>query len=144
MTAVLLQSPSGTHQSYPSREEFALAVLRGEVREQWRIYHVATQQWLPVSAHPAYHVRPANWAPRVAVTERSPDLVLIHPDGSVEVRPSGEFTAPDLDAAPERSASDPSRAPRGRPSNPMLETALRTVPTFSRALLGVAALVHQR
>ncbi len=144
MPAVLLQSPSGSHQSYPSREEFALAVLRGEVREQWRIFHAATQQWLPVSAHPAFHVRPANWAPRIAVTERSPDLVLIHPDGSVEVRPSGEFTVPDCDTAPERPPAEPARLAQPRPSNPMLETALRTVPTFSRAILGVAALVHQR
>ncbi|MBK6781441.1 MAG: hypothetical protein IPG75_18180 [Gemmatimonadetes bacterium] len=144
MPAVLLQGPSGTQQSYPSREEFALAVLRGEVREQWLIYHATTRQWLPVSAHPAFHVRPANWAPRVAVTERSPDLVLIHPDGSVEVRPSGEFAAPDLDRAREHFPAEAARPARPRPSNPVIETALRTVPTFSRALLGVATLVHQR
>lgn len=144
MPAVLLQSPSGMHQSYPSREEFALAVLRGEVREQWQIYHAATRQWLPVTAHPAFHVRPTHWAPRVAVTDRSPDLVLIHPDGSVEVRPSGEFTAPDLDTVPDRPTAEAARPARSRPSNPVLESALRTVPTFSRAILGVAALVHQR
>ena len=62
----------------------------------------------------------------------------------MEVRPTGEFAAPDLDRAREHFPAEAARPARPRPSNPVIETALRTVPTFSRALLGVATLVHQR
>ncbi len=146
MLPILLRTPAGERHSYPTREEFALAVLKGDVRDFWEVYHAAGDCWLPVTEHPVFRMPRPSGRKRVSDAERTQDLVLVHPDGSVTVEPWAPSEEPEpIPPAPAaRRTSGPQRQPGARPSNPLLESAIRAVPTFSRAILGAAALVHQR
>lgn len=136
MHQIAVQSPDGERLIFPDREELSRAIGAGVVRGDWTVFHAARATWVALAVHPVYR----SAAP-ATVTRRSSDLVLIYPDGSTRVRCSGAETVADTEP------SAPAAAPQGagpRRSNPFLDSAARALPTFSRAVLGVAAIVQQR
>ena len=50
----VVEPGSGRNKGYASAEELGAAIRRGELGPGARIYHRATDRWLPISAHPEY------------------------------------------------------------------------------------------
>jgi hypothetical protein len=156
MEFIRVQSPTGDEHNFSTREEFARAAIARVVRDDWQIYHRVSHCWVPVTAHPAFREA------QTARLPRSPDLVLIYPDGSIHIRKSGpqdqpedapsreiELTAAELSRVANMRWSGESPAipdvahgagARQRRSSPLL----RALPTFARALLILSALFWPR
>ncbi len=159
MSPIRVQSPTGEERSFSTREEFGRAVASRLVRQDWLVYHRSSDCWVPVTAHPAF--RDASAADRGAMLRpRSSDLVLIYPDGSVQVRTSGP-QEPSLESARltalrwsgenavvtnEANGTTGAPPPRrsggtSRPGSSLPETARKAAPAFLRALFGFAWLI---
>jgi hypothetical protein len=173
MPPIRARTATGAEFSFPSREEFSRAVSSGRITADWEVFHARAHRWLPVTLHPAFTAPPtAATAPVAAVPRRSSDLVLIYPDfvpssdtlggSEPESDPfdNGPILAPDeiqrvlyaprrtdpaaatAMAATEPDAAQGASAPAS--SHPLVQQALRTVPTFSRALIVAAGMVSAR
>jgi hypothetical protein len=173
MPPIRARTATGAEFSFPSREEFSRAVSSGRITPDWEVFHARAHRWLPVTVHPAFTAPPgATTTPAPAAPRRSSDLVLIYPDfvpssdtvGGAEPESDpfdhGPILAPDeierVLYAPRRTdprvatamaATEPGAA-QGASSpasnHPLVEQALRTVPTFSRALIVAAGMVSAR
>jgi hypothetical protein len=50
----VVEPGSGKNKGYSSARELGAAIRRGELGPQARIYHRATDRWLPITVHPEY------------------------------------------------------------------------------------------
>jgi hypothetical protein len=50
----VVEPGAGKTKEYPSARELSVAIRRGELGPQARIYHRSTSQWLPITVHPEY------------------------------------------------------------------------------------------
>ena len=50
----VVEPGSGKNKGYPSARELGAAIRRGELGPEARIYHRATDRWLPITVHPEY------------------------------------------------------------------------------------------
>lgn len=57
----VVEPGSGQTKRYPSARELGAAIQRGELGPQARIYHRATDRWLPITVHPEYRKIAAQW-----------------------------------------------------------------------------------
>jgi hypothetical protein len=163
MPPIRARNPTGAEFSFLTREDFARAASSGRIAPDWEVFHARARRWLPVTVHPAFAGESSPVAPR----GRSSDLVLIYPDFVPPSDPAGAHApqSDPFDSGPILAAdeiqrvlhpvrvSDPhataaevgddSVVPE-HPARPLLERALRTVPTFSKALMIAAGLVNTR
>jgi len=167
MPPIRARTATGAEFSFPTREEFRRAALSGRITADWEVYHARARRWLPVTVHPAYTAPPSSPAVRApAAPRRSSDLVLIYPDlappAETAIAPesetdpfdSGAILAPDeiqrvlfaprqVDQGAATTEPDtPASAPGS--GHHLVEKALRTVPTLSKAFTAAAALVNGR
>jgi hypothetical protein len=163
MPPIRARTPAGAEFSFPTREDFARAASSGRIAPDWEVFHARARRWLPVTVHPAFSAESSAVAPR----GKSADLVLIYPDFVPAPDPAGAqgpqsdpFDSGPILAADEiqrvlnpARTSDPHASADGvgddsvvpeHPARPLLEKALRTVPTFSKALMVAAGLVNAR
>ena len=57
----VVEPGSGQTKGYPSARDLGAAIRRGELGPQARIYHRATDRWLPITVHPEYRKVAAEW-----------------------------------------------------------------------------------
>jgi hypothetical protein len=57
----LVEQDSGQRCHYSSARALGVAIRRGELGPQARIFHQASNQWLPISVHPEYQRAEAEW-----------------------------------------------------------------------------------
>jgi hypothetical protein len=50
----VVEPGSGKNRGYATAEELGAAIRRGELGPKARIYHRATDRWLPITVHPEY------------------------------------------------------------------------------------------
>ena len=50
----VVEPGSGKNKGYASAQELGAAIRRGELGPHARIYHRATDRWLPITVHPEY------------------------------------------------------------------------------------------
>lgn len=51
---ILIELAPGVRREFGTVDELALAIGRGELPSSSRIYHGKAEQWLPITAHPAF------------------------------------------------------------------------------------------
>ena len=57
----LVEPESGQRRHYSSARALGAAIRRGEVGPQARIFHQASNQWLPITVHPEYQRAEEEW-----------------------------------------------------------------------------------
>ena len=57
----LVEPESGQRCHYSSARALGAAIRRGELGPQARIFHQASNQWLPITVHPEYQRAEAEW-----------------------------------------------------------------------------------
>jgi hypothetical protein len=57
----LVEPESGQRCHYSSPRALGAAIRRGELGPQARIFHQASNQWLPITVHPEYHRAEEEW-----------------------------------------------------------------------------------
>ena len=57
----LVESESGHRCHYPSARALGVAIRRGELGPQAKIFHQKSSQWLPISVHPEYRRAESDW-----------------------------------------------------------------------------------
>jgi hypothetical protein len=51
---ILIELAPGVRREFGTVDELALAISRGELPSNSRIYHGKAEQWLPITVHPAF------------------------------------------------------------------------------------------
>lgn len=62
----VVEPGSGKHKGYATVRELGAAIRRGDLGPQARIYHRATDRWLPITVHPEYRKAAAEREQRTA------------------------------------------------------------------------------
>ncbi|HEX6089340.1 MAG TPA: hypothetical protein VFZ13_04180 [Gemmatimonadales bacterium] len=112
-----IRLPSGREAEFPTIEELALALRRGDVSREALIYHRRTDQWVPIEQHPRFQgqVEPdepeAPPRPTPAESQAPPRPTPAEPQ--TPSRPT-----PVEPAAPERSARSGDSTPPTSPQPP--------------------------
>src|SRR3954453_14872258 len=57
----LVEPESGQRCHYSSARALGVAIRRGELGPQAKIFHQASNQWLPISVHPEYRKAESDW-----------------------------------------------------------------------------------
>jgi hypothetical protein len=57
----LVEPHSGQRSHYSSAQALGAAIRRGELGPQARIFHQASNQWLPITVHPEYRRAESDW-----------------------------------------------------------------------------------
>ena len=57
----LVEPESGQRCHYSSARALGAAIRRGELSSQARIFHQASNQWLPITVHPEYRRAESDW-----------------------------------------------------------------------------------
>jgi hypothetical protein len=57
----LVEPESGQRCHYSSARALGVAIRRGELGPQAKIFHQASNQWLPISVHPEYRRAESDW-----------------------------------------------------------------------------------
>jgi hypothetical protein len=57
----LVEPESGHRCHYSSAHALGVAIRRGELGPQARIFHQKSSQWLPISVHPEYRRAESDW-----------------------------------------------------------------------------------
>lgn len=57
----LVEPESGQRCHYSSARALGAAIRRGELGPQARIFHQASNQWLPITVHPEYRRAESEW-----------------------------------------------------------------------------------
>jgi hypothetical protein len=57
----LVEPESGQRRHYSSTRALGAAIRRGELGPQARIFHQASNQWLPITVHPEYQRAEEEW-----------------------------------------------------------------------------------
>jgi hypothetical protein len=57
----LVEPESGQRCHYSSARALGVAIRRGELGPQAKIFHQTSNQWLPISVHPEYRRAEADW-----------------------------------------------------------------------------------
>lgn len=57
----LVEPESGQRRHYSSPSALGAAIRRGELGPQARIFHQASNQWLPITVHPEYRRAESDW-----------------------------------------------------------------------------------
>jgi hypothetical protein len=57
----LVEPESGQRCHYSSARALGAAIRRGEIGPQARIFHQASNQWLPITVHPEYQRAEEEW-----------------------------------------------------------------------------------
>lgn len=63
----LVEQDSGQRRHYTSARALGTAIRRGELGPQARIFHQASNQWLPITVHPEYQRAEEEWE-RISVS----------------------------------------------------------------------------
>lgn len=123
-------------------EELAVGIRNGVVTPRARIYHHASQKWLPIGLHPHYKKAlemPAASAPHAPVTSATPiptpSRLRAHPPAHSQPQPRSEPHSPPQPAArtaePKAGASPKIPAPVPSPVIAMQNEVLRDLPVIS-------------
>lgn len=57
----LVEAEAGQRRHYASASALGTAIRRGEVGPRARIFHQHSNQWLPITVHPAYQRAESEW-----------------------------------------------------------------------------------
>jgi hypothetical protein len=57
----LVEPESGQRCHYSSARALGVAIRRGELGPQAKIFHQASNRWLPISVHPEYRKAESDW-----------------------------------------------------------------------------------
>lgn len=57
----LVEPEPGQRCHYSSARALGIAIRRGELGPQAKIFHQASNQWLPISVHPEYRKAESDW-----------------------------------------------------------------------------------
>jgi hypothetical protein len=94
----VVEPGTGKSRGYANAHELGAAIRRGELGPQARIYHRATDRWLPITVHPEYRRAAAEREEMGALTLQQRQWTFLT-DAHSEVEPGGRMsdrTAPAL------------------------------------------------
>ncbi len=74
----VVEPGSGKNKGYASARELGAAIRRGELGPQARIYHRATDRWLPITVHPEYRRAAAEREQRSARELQGRQWTFLH------------------------------------------------------------------
>jgi hypothetical protein len=91
----LVEPESGQRCHYSSARALGVAIRRGELGPQAKIFHQASNQWLPISVHPEYRKAESDWEEGSARHLRARRWTFLSEPPAENDRPVAESTAPD-------------------------------------------------
>jgi hypothetical protein len=113
----LVEAGSGMNKGYATASELGAAIRRGELGPQARIYHRATDRWLPLTVHPEYRKAAAEREERSGRELRGRQWTFMKTGRGTDAAP---------DQAPGDSASGPLLIP-GDPAPSWLGSTVRRI-----------------
>src|SRR5690242_13961202 len=98
----LVEPESGQRRHYSSARALGAAIRRGELGPQARIFHQASNQWLPITVHPEYQRAEEEWEHRSVHRLRHRGWTFFPgaADGQADGDPLEALTPPADPAAP--------------------------------------------
>jgi hypothetical protein len=91
----LVEPESGQRCHYSSARELGVAIRRGELGPQAKIFHQTSNQWLPISVHPEYRKAESDVEEGSARQLRARRWTFLSESQEKHDRPVAESTAPD-------------------------------------------------
>jgi hypothetical protein len=91
----LVEPESGRRCHYSSARALGVAIRRGELGPQAKIFHQKSSQWLPISVHPEYRRAEADCAEGSARQLRARQWTFLTEPPVESGRPVAESVAPD-------------------------------------------------
>ena len=85
---LVVEPGTGKSRGYANAHELGAAIRRGELGPQARIYHRATDRWLPITVHPEYRRAAAEREEMGALTLQQRQWTFLT-DAHSEVEPGG-------------------------------------------------------
>jgi hypothetical protein len=91
----LVEPESGRRCHYPSARALGVAIRRGELGPQAKIFHQTSNQWLPISVHPEYRRAESEWEEGSARQLRARRWTFLSEPPVENDRPAADSMAPD-------------------------------------------------
>ena len=95
----LVEPESGQRCRYSSARELGVAIRRGELGPQAKIFHQKSSQWLPISVHPEYRRAESECEEGSARELRERRWTFLSEPSAESDRPVAESPAPDYPGA---------------------------------------------
>jgi hypothetical protein len=91
----LVEPESGRRCHYSSARALGVAIRRGELGPQAKIFHQTSNQWLPISVHPEYRRAESEWEEGSTRQLRARRWTFLSEPPVENDRPVADSTAPD-------------------------------------------------
>jgi hypothetical protein len=91
----LVEPESGQRCHYSSARALGVAIRRGDLGPQAKIFHQASSQWLPISVHPEYRKAESDWEEGSARQLRARRWTFLSETPAENNRPVSESMTPD-------------------------------------------------
>jgi hypothetical protein len=91
----LVEPESGQRCHYSSARALGVAIRRGELGPQAKIFHQASNQWLPISVHPEYRRVESDWEESSARQLRARRWTFLSEPPLENDRPVADSAPPD-------------------------------------------------
>jgi hypothetical protein len=91
----LVEPESGHRCHYSSARELGVAIRRGELGPQAKIFHQKSSQWLPISVHPEYRRAESDCEEGSARQLRARRWTFLSEPPAMSDRPAARSTTPD-------------------------------------------------